>query len=391
VSPFFDELEAQLRSAAREAAGAPDTPRAGRQRRRPRRWWPARIDLAPVLTSVIVVLVVGAALVLLGHGGHPPTPPASPPPNAGLAALIGKTPQKQLRREFGYISTATKSVLASPECQVQQPAGVSIVHRAPDRTLLSLLAILRRPATPADRLNPDVFTGVSEVYAGSTRRALSAGGETYYLVVAAVDLAESIPSDRCFALETRALARYAPKIPPRLRNPTLDLQAGYIAYFRNLAAHSARDQVCVAEVGRSESGTSCGFPATEIKQGVPPSDDNGVFNGVVPDGVASVTLAFPAGTGHAARSVTGRVTGNLYAIAVSSSPTDRLPQPGVTWRSADGRVLKSVPVPAAAAERAACQKLVACALIQDSGGFSVTSSSSEPQAARIAGRGASSR
>lgn len=382
MSPFFDELESQLRSAAHGVAGAPDAPRAGRPRRR-LRFWPARLDLAPVLASVVVVLVVGAALVLLGRGGHHPSPPpASPPPNAGLAALIQRTPQKQLRREFAYISAATKSVLASSTCQVQQPTGGSFVPGTPDPKLRSLLGALRRPATAADRLNPGIFVGMPDVYAGSVRRAFSAGGETYYLAVAGVDLAQSIPPAACFALQKRALARYLPKIPPALRGQTQALQAGYIAYTRNVFAHAPRDQACLATTGRSDNGASCDMTAAEIKTGALPSDDNGVFDGVVPDGVASVTLTFPAAHGRPARSVTGRVRGNVYAIRIGGEG-EPPPQAGVTWRSAQGRVLRSVAPPTPATERAACRaELVACTLIQD-GGVSVTSSSSKPPAARL--------
>jgi hypothetical protein len=378
VSPFFDELEAQLRSAAHGEVGAPGAPDAPRARRR--RWprlgrWPARFDLAPVLATVVVVLVVGAALVLLGRGGHQPSPPpASPPPHSGLLALVEKTPQKQLRREFSYISAATKTVLNSPACAVLQQSQGSFIHGTPDPTLLSLVGVLRRPATPADQLSRGILGGIPEVYAGSARRAFSAGGETYYVAVAALDEAASEPPARCFTLQARALAAYLPKIPAALRDQTQALQAGYIDYFRNLVAHAPRDEVCLADVGRSDNGASCGFPATEIKDGVPPNDNNGVFSGVVPDGVASITLTFPAARGRPARSLTGRVRNNVYAIPAGSEGESPA-QPGVTWRSADGRVLKSVPVPTAAAERAVCRQLVACVLFQD-GGVSVTSSSS---------------
>jgi hypothetical protein len=333
-----------------------------------------------VLASVVVVIVVGAALVLLGRGGHQPTPPpASPPPNSGLAALIERTPQKQLRREFSYVAAATKGVLASPACQLQQPTGVSFVHRTPDRTLLSLLAVLRRPATPADRVNSSVFDGIPDVYAGSTRRAFSAGGETYYLAVSGFDRAASIPSDECFVLQARALARYLPKIPPALRSQTQALQAGFIDYARNVFARAPRDGICILGLGRNETGTSCGITAAQIKAGAGPSDDQGVFSGVVPDGVAWVTLSFRAAAGRPPRSITGRVRGNVYAIRVGGAGQPST-QPTVTWRSAQGRVIKTIPVPTAAQERAACrQHVVACALIQD-GGMSTSSTSSSTTA-----------
>jgi hypothetical protein len=379
MSPFFDDLEAQLRSAARGVAAGQHVPRA----RRRRRWFsPARLDLAPVLaTVVVVVLVAGAALVLLGHGRQqPPSPPASPPPKGGLAALINNTPQKQLRREFAYMAAATKHVLASPVCQ-HELTTPSFVHGTPDRSLLSILGVLRRPATPADRPNPSVFDGMTDVYSGSARRAFSAGGESYYVAVAGFDEAASVPSNQCLALQARALAQYLPNIPSGLRKPTQELQAGFIAYAQNVRTHGPRDGVCLIDVGLIVNGASCGITATQIKGNATREDDNGVFIGVVPDGVASVTLAIPAAHGHPARSLTGPVRGNVYAIRVGG-PDEQPIQPAITWRSAEGRVLKSIPVPTPAMERAACrQQIVMCTLLRY-GPMTSTTSSSGPSVRR---------
>jgi hypothetical protein len=374
MSPFFDDLEAQLRSAAHGVAGGQDVPRAGRHRQ----WFsPARVHLAPILATVVVILVVGAAIALLGHGRHqPPSPPASsPPPRGGLAALLEKTPQKQLRREFAYMAAATKNVLASPVCQ-HQLTTPSFVHGTPDRSLLSILGVLRRPATPADQPNPSVFDGMSDVYSGSARRAFSAGGESYYVAVAGFDQAASSPSNQCFALQARALAQYLPKIPSALRKPTQELQAGYIAYVRNFFTHGPHDGVCLINVGLIVNGASCGITARQIKENATRQDDNGVFIGVVPDGVASVTLAIPAAHGEPGRSLTGPVRGNVYAIRVGG-PGQQPIEPAITWRSMNGRVIKSIPVPTPAMERAACrQQIVLCTLLQYRTSTSTSSSGS---------------
>jgi hypothetical protein len=375
MSPFFDELESQLRSAAKGVADAQDVPR---PRPRRRRWWPAGMDLAPVLATVIVVvLIVGAALVLLRSGRPQPTPPsASPPPHGGLTALLENTPRKQLRREFSYIAAAIKPALESSVCQATTPPGPTFVHGTPDRSLLSILGILRRPATPADRLSASVFAGMSDVYAGSARHAFSAGGESYYLAVAGFDQAQSEPSPRCSALERSAFARYLPKIPPALRAQTSALEAGLLTYSRHLLTGGPRDGICVIDTGRSDNGTSCGNTAAEIKDGSTPDDANGVFVGVVPDGVASVTLAFPAHRGTPAHSVHGTVRGNMYAIRVPGAPEPPI-EPTVTWHSADGHVIKTIANPTLAQERAACRaNPVPCALIQDGGLIQISSSSS---------------
>ena len=205
---------------------------------------------------------------------------------------------------------------------------------------------------------------MTDVYSGSARRAFSAGGASYYLAVAGFDQAASIPSSRCFALQANALAQYLPKIPSALRKPTQELQAGYIAYARNLFSHGPRDGVCLIDVGLIVNGASCGITATQIKGNATREDDNGVFIGVVPDGVASVTLAIPAAHGQPSRSLTGRVRGNVYAIRVAG-PGEQPIEPAITWRSANGRVLKSIPAPTPAMKRAACrQQIVLCTLLQ---------------------------
>lgn len=378
MSPFFDELESQLRSAARDVARAQAAPLAGRPPRRRRRWWPAKIDLAPILASVVVVLVVGAALVLLGRGGHRPPAPSGSPPPTGLAALIAKTPQRQLKREFGFVAAATKTVLNSPACRLAQPTKISFIPGAPDRTLLSILGVLRRPATPADRLDAAALIDPSEfVYSGYERRALSAGGESYYVVAVRTDQAAVVPSDRCFALQASALDRYLPKIPAALREQTKTLQAGYIAYARALVAHGPADSICLVSSGPRDRGASCGITAAQIKANVAPENDSGVYIGVVPDGVASVTLSFPATRVRPAHSASATVQGNVYAIRVAGAPQPPA-EPAVTWRSADGRVVKTVPVPTPALERAACRaNPIPCALIQD-GGVTERGTSSGP-------------
>ena len=76
MSSFFDQLEAQLRSAAQAHASKTGSGPAAAPR--PRRW----LRAVPVLASVaVVVAVVGGALALLGHGGHGTGTPASSAPH----------------------------------------------------------------------------------------------------------------------------------------------------------------------------------------------------------------------------------------------------------------------------------------------------------------------
>ena len=247
MSPFFDQLEDQLRSAARARAGGHEAPPA---RRPGRRWLHAGLRAAPVLAAVLVALVVvGGALVLLRHHGRgTPSPSGTPPTGPGLASMLAHTPQRRLHRELSYIAAATHSTLDSRACRLRQPTGVSTIHGTPGPALVSALGVLRRPATPADRLDPAVLAGTPDVYAGHARRALTANRVSYYIVPARYDRSASVPSDRCFALQIAALHQALPKLPSALRDQTRVLQAGLIAYAQRQAARAPRDTVCLVTV-----------------------------------------------------------------------------------------------------------------------------------------------
>jgi hypothetical protein len=367
MTSFFDDLEAQLRTAARARAGtsaAAGNARLGR--RRPRRWVRAGLGAAPALAAILVTLVVvGAALVLLGNRGHGGAS-GSPPPGGNIGALIAHTPQRQLHRELAYIAAAARDVDQSKACQPGQPAGGPYAQGSPGSDLLSILGVLRRPATPADRLSPRVLVGTPDVYRAYIRRALSVGGVSYYIVPAR--FAPSPQSNRCFELEAAALDRRLATIPASLRPPTRELQAAISVWFRDAAAKAPRVMICFVSVGGSDTGAQCGDSARGIEDGETGQDNNGTYSGVVPDGVKSVMLSFPAAGGHPARSVTTPVTGNVYAVHVGGSSTlayrlAYLHPPTVIWRSARGRVLKRIAPPTAEIRAAECKRYpVACLL-----------------------------
>jgi hypothetical protein len=319
-----------------------------------------------MLAAVLVALVVvGGAFVLLRHHGHgTPSPSGTPPTNQNVASLITHTPPRRLHRELSYIAGATRSVLRSQACQLQQPSGTSTIHGAPGAALVSVLGVLRRPATAADRLDPAMLAGTPDVYAGHTRRALTADGVSYYVVPARYDRAASMPSARCYSLQIAALNRALPTLPADLRRPTRLLQAGLIAHLQRQAARAPRDTVCLVTASGHSSGAQCGISAAAIKQGVPVSDDQSTFFGLVPNGVASVTLHFAATASHPARSVTGRVTNNVYAVRAQwANPAPSMP--AVTWRSPNGRVAKQVNVIQPKTVTDFCkQRPVACVLAE---------------------------
>jgi hypothetical protein len=363
MTSFFSDLEDQLRAAANEQAaahGAPVPPPGEPPRRG--RWLARGARTVPILAAVGVTLaVVVGALVLLGHRGAMTTP--SPPvhtPAHELGSIFRTTPQPRLKQEFGYIGKATQSVLASSACREPGPSMARTIHAKPGAALLATLGLLRRPATAADRLASPMLgaTGPgTAAYVGAARRAVSVGRSDYFLAPVRNLPAAAYPSARCFVLQSQALALALPHIPARLRAPTRELQRAFIAYDQRQAATPPMDGICIVTTfGRRGSSANCGAALPEIRHGMLPSDDNGTFVGVVPDGVASVTLRIAPGAGHVARSVTAVVRNNMYVARAGQDVPFKPGSPTVVWRAADGRVLRTFSEPNPESLRELCQQ-----------------------------------
>lgn len=117
------------------------------------------------------------------------------------------------------------------------------------------------------------------------------------------------------------------------------MQADFLAQERRLAAHP--EGICVmdtpgATVGVNLECHSLGDVAAGRVYSPVAAKSGLLFRGVVPDGVASVTLRY----GRLA-TVTAAVVGNVFASRYPRGvPTTVVPQ--ITWHAADGRVLKTI-------------------------------------------------
>ncbi len=107
------------------------------------------------------------------------------------------------------------------------------------------------------------------------------------------------------------------------------------------------EQICLGELDRrrvhgqlqSTGGTACGWGIADIEAGLAGLGSEGsMFEGIVPDGVARVTVQF--GLGHGA--VTVIPINNIY---VARLPRGVHVPARIVWRSADGAVIRSVRVP----------------------------------------------
>lgn len=331
-----------------------------------RRRWPGHSPsrsggIAVALAVATAIAVVAVALVLVRHGtssgggaaAHHPAPATSTPPPAQEPPPLPSNPTRAQRQEEQYLFRAQAA--ASRSCDVAgagprlQP---TISQGSPSRALLSILGVLRRPARPTDKLptrvvglNHQVIPGGSlppakGIYVRYIRRARWRFGAGYYIVPAAdVNEAETVPAG-CAAAQRRALERELPQIPNRLRAPTLALEPLFLAQLRYAA--EPREGICLLALNSTGGGdVGCGDDASDIEQGNATGTGGPtgvpVAYGVIPDGVAKVTLYF------------GRSRFTVHAISnVWILPLGRRqPQNGfpdkIVWRSATGAVIKTTP------------------------------------------------
>jgi hypothetical protein len=184
-----------------------------------------------------------------------------------------------------------------------------MLEGAPNRSLLSILSVLRRPATAADKGSAILARGfIRGVFVHYIRLARVLDGSPYYLYPAILG-----------GCGTREAPREG--IMELTRN--VDLGHGLIG-----ATATAIEQ------------------GKEASSGPPGSATSSTVTMVVPDGVAKVTLRYPAGraSGYSPKispafTITTAPVGNLVVATLPRG--NPLRHGTVIWRSADGRVIKT--------------------------------------------------
>lgn len=195
----------------------------------------------------------------------------------------------------------------------------------PPTTLTSILGVLRRPGTPADKLPAEALAGIvhitySALWLGAAR-LLDTVGRTRYFVVPGVYAPPPLP-EACAKLEPpRVRRRYARALQLAPHGPVVTLEpyssheTGGIAF---TASQIQAGTASEAALGRSGSTTTA-------------------FYGLVPDGVASVTV-----TAKGAPPTTVPAANNFFLTQVSAP---RVNQPDIItekWYATDGTLIKTV-------------------------------------------------
>jgi hypothetical protein len=361
-----DNLERQLRSTVAQAFSP------GASSRLHRRPWSRGLSVLLLTGSIAVAVGIGIlAVESLRHGGeasqtvpstgqHRHYQPGKPPKDPGP---IPRNVQD------GAVAAAWNTAWAKdPICSPPRPRRRASVTRArPSQAMLSIIPALRRSASSADRLltsslvsgrlSPVDFRG-GDVFIRYIRRVRTIDGITFYLVPAA-DLGRRplspAAAEHCYRLTVAALQAELPNVPAAKRAATRrygDAEFGLGRY--NLETSTLHEGVFLVTARATGAGAAEGglSPATIRRTGMlggfgggkPPTPT--VMDGIVPAGVATVTLHFPPTRfhGHSLPSLnaTGPVINNVFAIPVPTLfkrggwPTTE------TWRSASGKIIKVV-------------------------------------------------
>ncbi len=339
----------------------------GRRAVRPGRW-PGRVRATPggvaTVLAVATTIAVAAVAIVLIHthtrGGAPhQSPPASGPPSPSPPApRLPAHPTRTQRQEENYLyraqETAFRRCGGGPAGVVSRPPTVS--QGSPSAALLSILGVLRRSAEPTDKLPTRVvgrdhhvvpngsLPPAQDIYVRYIRRARWRFGAGYYIVPAG-NVNQSGPSPAaCYAAQRKALELEVPQIPTRLRSQTLALEPSFLAQMKSDS--QPREGICLLALNSTGGGdVECGSTVTTIEQGNTTGSGGptgvGVVYGVVPDGVATVTLYYRGlYPGHPE---TVHAIDNVWILP---DPRQRLPDygfpPKTVWRSANGAVIKTI-------------------------------------------------
>lgn len=362
-----DKLERQLRAGVARAANR------GRAFQLRPGLWSRGFSALIVAASIAVVLGVAVfALVALRHS-RPPSSQPTVPATTDHRSRFGPPPRDPgpipRNVDDAAVAAAWNTAWAKDSTCRPRPGpanGSRVSYGTPSAAMLSTIPVLRRRATRTDRLpGRFYFHGQllgpgrwGDVYVRFIRRARVADGVTFYLVPAAdigrPPLSPAV-ANRCYQLTVAALQAGLPTVPPAKRAATRRYGDAEFAVGRyNLETSSVHEGVFLfTDRATGGGGADGGQSPSTIRQtgilgggggGNPPSPI--VMDGIVPAGVATVILQFPASS-HGPRrlpalSATGDVVNNVFVIPIPTLferggwPTTAI------WRSASGKVIKTI-------------------------------------------------
>ena len=311
----------------------------------------AGVAVLPMTLAIgVVIAIVVVALTLPGHG-HPSLPGG--PPNSGGPPSIPPPNDPALK----YLRSLSVTNPRDPGCsrRAVSPAR-TIRSRAVPAELLSLFSVLRRPKEPGDALprfvanRGDFPTGANVVFVNYIRLARIESGARYYLIPAITIADPGGFSARCAREWQSALRRELPHIPAALRARAQKVLDELIALRRYDS--EPHQSVCFFAVapGGGSGGLSCASAAQIKQRGMMQSSQAprrrapDVFSGVVPDGVASITLEFKQAS-HRPATFNVRPLDNVFVVIKPPGTPHGFPVKTV-WRNTRGQIIKVIASPA---------------------------------------------
>jgi hypothetical protein len=328
MTDFFDRLELQLETAA---AGRPTAQR-----------WRGRPTPGIVLVAVssLLVLAIAVALMVVLHRGGRTAPAATSP-----------SPQSYVNQA---IATVARRDPACNDDLVEEQAS----QGAPP-AFVSMLSVLRRPQTARDLAYPpamrslmmraprprtliDTAENWGTVYINAIRRLPDAGGEATYLVPLLHGVRTSAPR-RCVEAQGKALSKLLPRPATPFGQSIVDAATTTFRAERRVI-HPIEVLALMQIPLHPEhlplggfvggSGTCCGY-ASRLRSGQGPEIGwPGYLAIVVPDGVTSVSVTWPAVLRHAQITHSARAIENV-AIVRKPIP-DYAPPQSIVWHRGAG-------------------------------------------------------
>jgi len=267
----------------------------------------------------------------------------------GTTATAGHSlSQSQRQRVDRYVSAAVMPALHDATSCFSNRIDAAVSKGSPSHTLLAILGVLRRPASPSDGLPaPPVpgglahmLGGLGHVYIRYIRRARVVSGTSYYVIPSANTGHITV---RCARQIRVRLDHELPHVPPALRAPVL-MQG--VRQIQRLGPHQG---VFIFEHAKGSGGAAGGADAADIKQvgefGSDGTREGAIVTGLVPDGVATVELYYPAirstSGGQRPFTITAPVINNLVVVKVPLG-AEAASAPIRIWRAANRSIIKRI-------------------------------------------------
>jgi hypothetical protein len=326
--PILVELREQLNRHYR--ANAPLPSQDGR-RIRAHRWRPL---------ALIAVLVLGGTTGALAAAGIFASPSV-------------------IKRYNQYVEPAVMRAINSVLC-VRRRVPATTTGTAP-ASLLGTLGVLRRPSRPGGirDVSSRLSTPGQSLYTRYVRFARAVDGFDFYVSVGTGLAPTPVNIGRCIAAQTASFDRELPHIPRAFRADAMQIFNGGLSTERLNWTRKPPVGVSLNAISMYAPGAGFGggdLAAAEIEEGAAlgvggaatgSGLDTSLVDGVVPDGVATVTLHYDAGPlggyshKHApAANITTKSVNNVI-VAIVPRPTGNALPSTITWRAATGKVIKT--------------------------------------------------